>query len=418
MSGDLSAMGPAVLNHLWQSTVFAGAAGLLTMMLKKNQARARYALWLAASAKFLVPFSLLVALGGMLPKVGHTPIAVQPVVYSAMEEVGQPFGESFAAEPTLIPAATVVAPAMRERWKAALPEMVAVAWLCGFVVVFFVWARRWRMVSAAVRRAEPVDAGRELEALRRLEAAMEMRRRIRLMLSRETMEPGVFGLVRPVLVWPCGVSEVLSDEQLNAIVAHEMCHVRCRDNLASAMHMLVEAMFWFHPLVWWMGRRMVEERERACDEEVLRLGSSPAVYAESVLKVCAFCVESPLACVAGITGADLKRRMRMIMTLRLERLSLAKKLVLASVAVMVVGVPMVFGQMGAAMHGAVSAVVKPVEAVLAPAISTSTEDVLPKKVASTAPETTAEVAAADSNSAAAPDAQLYAKQPAIFRRRI
>ena len=59
--------------------------------------------------------------------------------------------------------------------------------------------------------------------------------------------------------------------------------------------MLVEAMFWFHPLVWWIGARLVEERERACDEEVLSLGSEPRVYAEGILNVCKLYVESPLA---------------------------------------------------------------------------------------------------------------------------
>jgi beta-lactamase regulating signal transducer with metallopeptidase domain len=50
--------------------------------------------------------------------------------------------------------------------------------------------------------------------------------------------------------------------------------------LAAAIHMFVETVFWFHPLVWWIGKRMVEERERACDEEVLQLGGEPRVYAE------------------------------------------------------------------------------------------------------------------------------------------
>ena len=58
--------------------------------------------------------------------------------------------------------------------------------------------------------------------------------------------------------------------QLEAVIAHELCHVRHRDNLIAAIHMFVETVFWFHPLVWWIGKRMVEERERACDEEVLR----------------------------------------------------------------------------------------------------------------------------------------------------
>ena len=78
--------------------------------------------------------------------------------------------------------------------------------------------------------------------------------------------------------------------------------------------MIVEAVFWFHPLVWWISARLMEERERACDEGVLELGSEPQVYAESILKTCEFCVESPLACVSGVTGADLKKRIVRIMT--------------------------------------------------------------------------------------------------------
>lgn len=70
--------------------------------------------------------------------------------------------------------------------------------------------------------------------------------------------------------------------------------------------MIVEAVCWFHPLVWWISARLMEERERACDERILEFGSERQVYAESILKVGQFCVESPLACVFGITGADLK----------------------------------------------------------------------------------------------------------------
>ena len=89
------------------------------------------------------------------------------------------------------------------------------------------------------------------------------------------MEPGIFGILRPVLLLPEGIAERLTPLQLRAIVSHEICHVCRRDNLTSAIHMAVEAIFWFHPLVWWLGARLVEERERACDEEVLRAGSSP-----------------------------------------------------------------------------------------------------------------------------------------------
>jgi hypothetical protein len=128
-----------------------------------------------------------------------------------------------------------------------------------------------------------------------------------MLLSRTSLEPGIFGIFRPVLVWPQGISERLEDAHLEAVLAHELWHVRRRDNLADAVHMLVEAIFWFYPLVWWMGAWLMEERERACDEAVLESGGDPKVYAESILKICEFCVASPLACVSGVTGADLKK---------------------------------------------------------------------------------------------------------------
>jgi bla regulator protein BlaR1 len=65
---NLSSVGTGIANHLWQSTLFALLAGMATLALRKNQARVRHHLWLAASLKFLVPFSLLLDLGGYLAR--------------------------------------------------------------------------------------------------------------------------------------------------------------------------------------------------------------------------------------------------------------------------------------------------------------------------------------------------------------
>ncbi len=119
-------------------------------------------------------------------------------------------------------------------------------------------------------------------------------------------EPGVFGGFRPVLLLPEGITEKLTPAQLEAVLTHEMRHVKRRDNLATALHMMAEAVFWFHPLVRWIWARLVEERERACDEEVLRAGLDPQTYAEGILKVCEFYLKSPLDCMAGVSGANLK----------------------------------------------------------------------------------------------------------------
>jgi bla regulator protein BlaR1 len=330
LSSMWTALAPAVGNHLWQSTLFAIAAGLLTLALRKNHARARYWLWLAASLKFLVPFSLLTALGSRLTW-SRASAATQGALSFVIEQVSRPFAQQGVSQSP-------------QTLLAGLPAILAVAWICGFVAVLMIWFARWRRVSAGIRNAAPLHEGREVEALRRLEQAGGVRRKIEIFLSRASLEPGILGILKPVLVWPHGISDRLEDAHLEAILAHEVWHVRRNDNLAAAIHMVVEAIFWFHPLVWWLGARMVEERERACDEEVLQLGSLPQVYAESILKICEFCVGSPLACVAGVTGSDLKKRIANIMNKSIVRkLNFGKKLLLSAAGVAAIALPIVFG---------------------------------------------------------------------------
>ncbi len=278
-------------SHLWESTLFAGVVALLTLVFRKNAARVRHWLWLAASVKFLIPFSLLVGLGGHF---GIRTAAPSQVTY-VMEGVPQ----------QLTPPEVRLA----SRPSSSI-DWIGPVWIGGCVVVLLLWSVRWWRVRSAVRVA----------SLIRMDVGVEVRS------SPAMLEPGVFGIWRPALLLPEGITGRLTAEQLDAIVAHELCHVRRRDNLMAAIHMVVEALFWFHPLVWWIGARMVEERERACDEEVLRSGKEPEVYAEGILKVCRFYIESPIECVAGVTGSDLKRRIEEIMTRSIAlELDLAEK---------------------------------------------------------------------------------------------
>jgi len=322
-------------NHLWQSTLCLVIVGLLTLVFRKNHARVRYGLWLAASVKFLIPFSLLIVIGSHLAR-PRVVAPAEPGFFFGMQEIGQPFAP---------PAAQAISPVVHSTTLAnVLPAILVAMWFCGFVAVLFVWGARWRRVSAVLRDAAPSREGREVDALRRVERRLGIRKPIDLLMSPATLEPGIFGIVKLNLVWPKGISARLDDAQLEAILGHELWHVRRRDNLAAAIHMVVEALFWFHPLVWWLGARLLDERELACDEKVLESGSDRQVYAESILKTCDFCVESPLACVSGVTGADLKNRIVRIMTERMaDKLSFGRKLLLAGVGVVTVIGPVLFG---------------------------------------------------------------------------
>src|SRR5260370_587306 len=225
-----------------------------------------------------------------------------------------------------------------------LLPIAAGVWLGGFLTALGIWAARWLRIRAMAARAVPLREGREIDALRILLASGMTEDESDMLLSRTSLEPGIFGIVHSVLLWPEGISEKLDDVHLEAVIAHELCHVRRCDNLAAAIHMLVEAAFWFHPLVWWVGSRLIDERERACDEEVLQLGGERHLYAESILKICEFCLSSPLTCVSGVTGAELKKRMVHIMTDRIVyKLNFSRKLLLWTAACLAIALPIAFG---------------------------------------------------------------------------
>ena len=310
-------------NHLWQSTVFAILVGLTTLAFHRNRAQVRYWLWLSASLKFLLPFSLLMTFGHRLEWASGThSIAPAPAVGLVVVQLTQPF-------PATLPQAHST-PAVHD-WTAIA---VFGLWACGFAALTVLRLRGWRRIRAAVRSSRPID----------VLGTMQVRS------SPGLLEPGVVGLFHPILLLPTGIAERLQPPQLKAVLAHELCHARRRDNLTSAVHMIVETVFWFHPLVWWIGARLLEERERACDEAVLSLGSEPLDYAEGILTVCKSYVESPLSLVSGVTGANLKKRIHAILTGRISAdLNFAKKLALAAAAIATVASPIAVGIMSS--HG-------------------------------------------------------------------
>ncbi|HEY3738916.1 MAG TPA: M56 family metallopeptidase, partial [Bryobacteraceae bacterium] len=302
-------------NHLWQSTLFACVIGLLAVTMRRNRAAVRHALWLAASLKFLVPFSLLMSLGSEI-EWRRPPAVLQPRLH-VVEQVSEPFQRLSSSAP-------VLAPTTANR----LPAVLLGLWLCGFAACSLAWLRRWRQVRSALRAGSPFDSNVPIPAIS----------------SSADLEPGVFGIFRPVLLLPDGIRERLTPEQFEAIVAHELCHVRRHDNLSLAIHMVVESLFWFHPLVWWIEAKLVEERERACDEEVLRMGGDPEEYAQGILAVCKFYLKSPLACVAGVTGSSLKQRVEEIMLNRVaDKMSIGRKLLLAAVGMSALTGPLLVG---------------------------------------------------------------------------
>ncbi|HWB82624.1 MAG TPA: M56 family metallopeptidase [Bryobacteraceae bacterium] len=300
-----------MINHLWQSTAFAGCVALLALVLRNHRASARYALWFSASVKFLVPFSFFMSLGR---RVEPAMVSLAPAIAATAKQIAVPFRGTILASRTPVPI----------DWT----PWIFAAWAAGVLAIMTMRVRAWFRIRLMARTSR----------------RHSMRFPVEVRTSAGMLEPGLVGLWRCTVLLPEGIESYLTPRQLDAVLTHELCHARRRDNLLAAVHMVVEALFWFHPLVWWIGARLAETRELACDEAVLARGGDPGEYAEAILTVCRRYVESPLACVSGMTSADLKKRIEAILSCRpIHPINWGKKSLLAAVMFIALVIPFLAG---------------------------------------------------------------------------
>jgi beta-lactamase regulating signal transducer with metallopeptidase domain len=233
--------------------------------------------------KFLIPFAALSVVANRIP-LPQSP----PGARDALEAASLVFRSS------TLPAVSGIASAF-----------VLGIWVSGALLVLVRAAWHWSRLAGHTRQSPPVHDGIVYDTLRRLELAEGIGTPTAIVASDHSIEPGVIGIRSPVLIWPRHLTAGLTDTHIEAIVAHEVCHIVRRDNMLALVQIVVNAVFWFYPLVWWIGARLVDERERACDERVLAAGQRPGTYAESILKTCQLCIASPVVNVPGVTGGDL-----------------------------------------------------------------------------------------------------------------
>ena len=297
---------PALFNHLWQTALVCALVYVLALLLRGGPARARYALWLVASAKLAAPSALFAyaadRLGFGASWLDGAGGAAPPLVVQFTEPLSAPADELAAG-------AGGAAPHHGELFCA-----LTIAWLAGCAVLLAVWLKRRREFARAVRDGREVFAGREFDALGRARARLRLAREVSLVVSPRGAEPGVWRTRRPVLLMPEMIAAQLEDEELEALMLHELVHVARRDNLAANFQTALACLFWFYPVAWLISRRLLAERERACDERVLEAGGAPGAYAASILKVVRFCSGWRVAGVSGAAGgSNLRRRIEMIM---------------------------------------------------------------------------------------------------------
>lgn len=312
----------ALIDHLWQSTLFGAAIWSITLALRSNSAAVRHGLWMMASLKFLVPFSALYLLGAAAGVVAPVEVP-QPSLFGSAVQVASPMiSPSFSLSVTPSKDPSLLLPALFGVW-ALVALGLGVRWL-----------RNWYAADRISRAARPAPGSLPDACV-----------------TNADIEPAVARVINPVVLLPSALLGRLSPSQLDAVMAHERAHIARRDNLKAHLHSLVEALFWFHPLVWFIGRQLMEERERACDEAVLDRGHDPGEYAAGILAVCRHCATAHERHAMAAIAGDLTTRIRNILGSRPPlALGFTKAFLLSTCTLAVATIPFAAGAMDNALH--------------------------------------------------------------------
>jgi beta-lactamase regulating signal transducer with metallopeptidase domain len=275
---------------------------------------------LVASAKFLIPAAFFVFFAQQaglhsLPFFRNPSAAEQNVL--ALSDVTQP-ASTLASTYEVIVVATA-AEAKNETTPndhRAVYLALTALWLAGCLTLFSVWGIRRRTFLRSLKLGSRVRSGREWQILVRARETLHLKQDVGLVLSPLKIEPAVWRVWRPLVVMPDSIGNQLDDQELEAIMLHELVHIQKRDNLIGNLQFVLCALLWFHPLVWFISRRIFDEREQACDESVMEVCKAPEAYASSILKVVRFCFGWRVEGVAGAaSGSNLRRRIENIMTI-------------------------------------------------------------------------------------------------------
>jgi hypothetical protein len=141
---------------------------------------------------------------------------------------------------------------------------------------------------------------------------LSVRRRVRLLLSSRLDTPVVAGWLRPAILLPAAALTGLTPEQLRAVLAHELAHIRRHDFLVNLLQGAVESLLFYHPAVWWLSARIRAEREHCCDDLAIEVCGDRLLYARALVELEQSRHSAPAVAVAA-TGGELARRIRRVL---------------------------------------------------------------------------------------------------------
>ncbi len=172
------------------------------------------------------------------------------------------------------------------RWSAAtVSGWLAAAWVAGILGIGLIWLRKRLRLKSLCEESRPAPP--EVERLvGKLSRQIGLQEPPQAFVTVEPLMPAAFGIVEPCILLPSHLIETASPEELELVAAHELSHLRRGDAWVGFLQLVTQAVWWFHPLVWWLNREIRRVREQCCDEEVLaRLQCRPQQYARCLLNV-------------------------------------------------------------------------------------------------------------------------------------
>jgi uncharacterized protein (TIGR03435 family) len=288
----VQALGRALLHFLWQGTLLA----LLLWMVKAiapTSARVRYAA--ASLIMLLMPVALVVTVARDLWR--PQPVAsIAPMVSSHTQAPGETSREALiAALPTSAPDAGI------SGWAVCF-------WVAGVFLLSLRAAGGWMRAQRLKRRV--LAASAELQdMMTRLKQRLGISAPVRFYTSAIVQVPTVIGWIRPYVLLPVTTITGLSESQLEAILAHELAHIRRHDYLVNLLQTAVETVLFYHPAVWWVGKQMRIEREHCCDDIAVAVCGDAVEYASALAELEQLRSVVPEPALAA-TGGELLGRIR------------------------------------------------------------------------------------------------------------
>lgn len=323
----IEALGWSLLHLLWQGAAITAILAAALVLVRKRSAQLRYALAALALVSLPAIFAITFAMAWSharpavaLSELTSPPAAAHPASEASAEPRKPLAGATndLAPEPEATPAQTASTPHVRtaltitDRIRPALSWIVA-GWILGVVLLSLRMLRGWRCLRRLRLSAEAADAAWRA-SFSSLCETMRVSRPVQLLASAAAPVPMVVGWLKPVVLVPAGLFAGLSAAQLEAVLAHELAHIRRHDYLANMLQAAVETVFFYHPAVWWVSARMRKEREHCCDDIASSTAGSALAYARALTALEEFRgVAAVPAGAVSVAGGSLLGRVRRLL---------------------------------------------------------------------------------------------------------